>query len=68
MKDNLISPSELIFVFPSGPHGKWKYQARGQMGAIDAGLHHSSQQHQILNSLREARDQNRIPMDPSHYH
>ena len=33
-------------------------------------LHHSSQQHQILNSLSEARDQTRILMDISqaHYH
>ena len=33
-------------------------------------LHHSSQQHWILNSLREARDLTCIPMDSSwvHYH
>ena len=28
-------------------------------------LHHSSRQHQIFNSLSEARDQTRILMDPS---
>ena len=29
-------------------------------------LHHSSQQHQIINPLSEARDQTCILMDPSH--
>ena len=28
-------------------------------------LHHSSQQHQILNPLSEAKDQTGVPMDPS---
>ena len=31
-------------------------------------LHHSSQQHQIINPLSEARDQTCILMDPSHIH
>ena len=31
-------------------------QARGPIGAVAAGLHHSSQKHQILNPLSEARD------------
>ena len=32
-------------------------QARGLIGVVAASLHHSSQQRQILNLLREARDQ-----------
>ena len=31
-------------------------QARGLIGAVAAGLHHSSQQHWILNPLSKARD------------
>ena len=34
----------------------WKFPARGQIGAVAAGLHHSSQ-HQILNPLSRDRDQ-----------
>ena len=40
-------------------------QARGIIGAVAASLHHSSWQHQILNSLSEARDQTCILMDTS---
>ena len=55
-------------------------QARGQIGAVAAGyttaiampypsyvcnLHHSSQQHQILNPPSEARDQTCVLMDTS---
>ena len=36
---------------------------RGQIGAAAAGLHHSSQQHWILNPLSEARDWTLILMD-----
>ena len=32
------------------------YQAKGQIGVTDAGLHHSSQQQWILNPLSKARD------------
>ena len=32
-------------------------QARGPIGAVDAGLHHSPQPRQILNPLNKARDQ-----------
>ena len=45
-------------------------QAKGPMGAIAAGVRHSSRQHQILNLPRGARDQTHILMDTSqvHYH
>ena len=35
----------------------------GQIRAIVAGLHHSSQQHGIFNPLSEARDRTHILMD-----
>ena len=38
-------------------------QARGQIGAVDACLHHSSQQRRILHPLNEARDQTHVLMD-----
>ena len=40
-------------------------QAGGRIGAVAADLHHSSQQHQILNPLSEARNQTCILMDTS---
>ena len=40
-------------------------QARGLIGAVVAGLHHSSQQCWILNPLREARDWIYVLMDTS---
>ena len=40
-------------------------QARGQIRAVAAGLHHSSQQHQIFIPLSEARDQTHSLMVPS---
>ena len=40
-------------------------QARGQIRAVDAGLHLNSQQHQILNPLSEARDGACVLMDTS---
>ena len=43
-------------------------QARGRIRAAAAGLHHSSQQRQILNPLSEARDQICILMDTSWIH
>ena len=51
-------------------------QARGQIGASAAGLHHShicdvhhsSRQHRMLNPLSEARDWIHILMDTSHIH
>ena len=43
-------------------------QARGQIGDTAAGLHHSSQQCQILNPLIEARDRTRNLMVSSRIH
>ena len=40
-------------------------QARGQIRALAAGLHHSSQQHQILNPLSRAKDQTCVLLDAS---
>ena len=40
-------------------------QARSQIGTVATGLHHSSQQCQILNPLSEARDRTHVLMDPS---
>ena len=40
-------------------------QARGQIGVVVAALHHSTQQHGILNLLSKARDETRILMDIS---
>ena len=42
--------------FRAAPMAFGGSQARGQTGAVAAGLHHSSQQRQILNLLSEARD------------
>ena len=39
-------------------------QARGQIGAVAASLHHSSQPRRILNPLGKARDQTRNLMVP----
>ena len=41
-------------------------QTRGRIGAIAAGLHHSSWQCRIFNPLSETRDRTRILMDTSH--
>ena len=40
-------------------------QDKGLVGVADAGLCHSSRQHQILNPLSRARDQTYILMDTS---
>ena len=40
-------------------------RARGRIGAIAAGLHHSSHPHRVLNPLSEARDRTHILMVPS---
>ena len=55
-----------IFVFSRATPAAYKgSQARGPIGAIAAGLHHSSRQRWILNPLRKARDQTRNLMVPS---
>ena len=68
----------LLFMVTAAAYGS--SQARGRIGAIAAGLHHScsnadlshvcdlhssSWQHQILNPLSKAGDQTCILMDPS---
>ena len=58
---------DILFVclfFRAAPAAYGSYQARGQIRATAASLYHSSQQGQILNPLRKARDQIRIRMDP----
>ena len=46
-----------LFFFRAVPVAYGGFQARGQIGATAAGLHHSSQQHWILQRLSEATDQ-----------
>jgi len=56
----------LFFVFfRAAPTAYGGSQARGLIGAIAAGLRHSSQQHLILNPLNEARDRTHELMVPS---
>ena len=50
--------------FRAAPMAYGGSQARGRIGAVAGGLHHSSCQHQILNPLREARDRTRNLMVP----
>ena len=57
-------PSSFFF-FRTTPAAYGGAQARGQVGAAAAGLHHSSWQRQILNPLREARDRTCNLMAPS---
>ena len=54
-----------LFIFSrAAPTACGGSQARGQIGAAAAGLHHSSQQRRILNPLIEARNQTRNLMVP----
>ena len=48
---------------PPAAHGG--SQARGQIGTVTTGLHHSSWRCQILSSLSKARDRTYILMDVS---
>ena len=43
-------------LFRATPRAYGSFQARGQIGAAAAGLHHSSQQRRIVNPLSKARD------------
>ena len=52
-------------LFRAAPAAYGGSQSRGLIGAIAAGLHHSSRQRRILNSLREARNGTRYLMVPS---
>ena len=54
-----------FFPFRAAPLAYGGSQARGQIGAIAAGLHHSSRQRRILNLLGEARDRTQILTDTS---
>ena len=60
----IFSNNFFVCVFRATPTAYGRSQARGQIGATAAGLHHSSQQRQILNPLSEARDQTRVLMEP----
>ena len=59
-----------FFFFRAAPSSYGDSQARGRIGAVAAGLHHSSQLSQILNPLSKARHRTQVLMDPSwvHYH
>ena len=62
---------DILFVclfFRAAPAAYGSYQARGQIRATAASLHHSSQQGQILNPLSEARDRTLILVDTSQVH
>ena len=54
-----------ILLFRATPKAYRGSQARGLIRAAADGLRHSSQQHQILNSLSEARDRTSNLMVPS---
>ena len=53
-----------ILLFRSTPAAYGGSQARGQIGAATANLHHSSRQRWILNALSKARDRTRNLMVP----
>ena len=55
----------LFFVFMALPAAYGNSQARGWIVATTAGLHHSLQQHRILNPLSEARDGTHVLIDIS---
>ena len=75
---SLCTAPPLFGLFRAVPAAYGGSQARGPIGAVAAGhshvgdpshvcnLHHSSQQHQILNTLSKARDQTCVLMDASH--
>ena len=54
-----------FFFFKAAPQAHGSSQARGQIRALAANLHHSSRQRLIRNPLSEARDRTRILMDTS---
>ena len=57
-----------FFHFRAIPTACESSQAGGLIGATAAGIHHRSQQRQILNPLSEARDGTYIFMDTSWIH
>ena len=58
----------VVCIFRAAPLAHGDSQAGGQIGAVAAGLCHSSQQHWILNPLSEAGDQTSVFMDASQIH
>ena len=69
--DALFEYYEVSFLgglFMATPITYGSSQAWGEIGTVAAGLHHNSQQHQILNPESEARDQTCILMDTSQVH
>ena len=62
---NVILICISFFLFRAAPVAYGSSQARGRIGGVAAGLHHSSWQHQVLNPLSDARDRNCDHMDTS---
>ena len=54
MGQNIASTFLCVFLFGATPSAYEDSQARGHIGTVAAGLHHSSQQRLILNLLSEA--------------
>ena len=54
----------LIWLFRVTPAADGGFQVSGLIGATAGGLHHSSQQHRILNPLSKTRDQTHNLMVP----
>ena len=54
-----------VFFFRAAATAYGSFRARGQIGAVAAGLHHSSWQGQILHPWSEAREWTRFLMDTS---
>ena len=54
--ENIFQKLFFFLLFRATPEAYGGSQVMGQTGAVAASLHHSSQQHQIFNPLREARD------------
>ena len=65
LHDLKLEPN-LFVIFISFYFFQGSSQARGQIRAAAAGLHHSSQQHQILKPLSKARDQTHVLIDTNH--
>ena len=60
-----LSISIYLLFFRAASTAYGSSQARGHIGAVAAGLHHSSWQHQILDPLSKARDGTHILLDTS---
>ena len=62
---NMDMPYLFILSFKGHTCSTWGFRARGWIGAIAAGLHHSSQQRRILNPLSGTKDRICVLMDTS---